>query len=74
MPFLRSAAPPGRAPSGLRMASRAAIWRSMRSLSAFNVWKQRTDRYSEERLEALNSPEGYRPKEHRKIEMITLGG
>jgi cyclic pyranopterin phosphate synthase len=39
-----------------------------------NVWARRTDRYSEERLEALNSPEGYRPKEHRKIEMITLGG
>jgi cyclic pyranopterin phosphate synthase len=39
-----------------------------------NVWKQRTDRYSEERLDAINSPEGYRPKEHRKIEMITLGG
>jgi cyclic pyranopterin phosphate synthase len=39
-----------------------------------NVWRARSDRYSEERLEALNSPEGYKPKEHRKIEMITLGG
>lgn len=38
------------------------------------VWRQRTDRYSDERLEAMNSPEGYQPKEHRKIEMITLGG
>jgi GTP 3',8-cyclase len=38
------------------------------------VWQQRTDRYSDERLEAMNSPEGYQPKEHRKIEMITLGG
>jgi cyclic pyranopterin phosphate synthase len=38
------------------------------------LWKRRSDRYSEERLEALNSPDGYRPKEHRKIEMITLGG
>jgi cyclic pyranopterin phosphate synthase len=38
------------------------------------IWETRTDRYSDERLEALNSPEGYQPKEHRKIEMITLGG
>jgi len=38
------------------------------------VWQQRTDRYSDERLEAMNSPGGYQPKEHRKIEMITLGG
>ena len=38
------------------------------------VWRGRTDRYSDERLEAMNSPEGYRPKEHKKIEMITLGG
>ena len=38
------------------------------------VWKTRTDRYSDERLQAMNSPGGYQPKEHRKIEMITLGG
>ncbi|MFY9609371.1 MAG: GTP 3',8-cyclase MoaA [Blastocatellia bacterium] len=38
------------------------------------VWQKREDRYSDERLEAMNSPEGYQPKEHRKIEMITLGG
>jgi cyclic pyranopterin phosphate synthase len=38
------------------------------------VWSKRTDRYSDERLEAMNSPEGYRAKSHRKIEMITLGG
>jgi GTP 3',8-cyclase len=38
------------------------------------IWEKRSDRYSDERLEALNSPEGYRPKGHRKIEMITLGG
>lgn len=38
------------------------------------VWRSRTDRYSDERLQAMNSPEGYQPKEHRKIEMITLGG
>ncbi|MEK6300643.1 MAG: GTP 3',8-cyclase MoaA [Acidobacteriota bacterium] len=39
-----------------------------------NVWRERTDRYSDERLEAMNSPGGYQPKQHRKIEMITLGG
>jgi cyclic pyranopterin phosphate synthase len=39
-----------------------------------SVWQKRTDRYSDERLEAMNSPEGYQPKQHRKIEMITLGG
>jgi GTP 3',8-cyclase len=38
------------------------------------VWQKRADRYSDERLEAMNSPGGYQPKEHRKIEMITLGG
>ena len=38
------------------------------------VWQKRTDRYSDERLEAMNSPGGYQPKERRKIEMITLGG
>jgi len=39
-----------------------------------SVWSKRTDRYSDERLEAMNSPEGYQPKSHHKIEMITLGG
>ena len=39
-----------------------------------NIWHKRTDRYSEERLAALNSPTGYNPKEHRKLEMISLGG
>jgi cyclic pyranopterin phosphate synthase len=38
------------------------------------VWGNRIDRYSDERLAAMSSPEGYKPKEHRKIEMITLGG
>jgi cyclic pyranopterin phosphate synthase len=38
------------------------------------IWARRTDRYSDERLESMNSPEGYRPKAHHKIEMITLGG
>jgi len=39
-----------------------------------SVWQARTDRYSDERLAAMNSPEGYQPKTHHKIEMITLGG
>jgi cyclic pyranopterin phosphate synthase len=38
-----------------------------------NIWRQRTDRYSAERLAALNSS-SYDPKSHRKIEMISLGG
>ncbi len=37
-------------------------------------WRGRTDRYSQERLLALNSNLGYEPKDHRKIEMISLGG
>jgi GTP 3',8-cyclase len=39
-----------------------------------SIWLKRKDRYSEERLAALHSPTGYDPKEHRKIEMISLGG
>jgi cyclic pyranopterin phosphate synthase len=37
------------------------------------VWGARTNRYSEERLEAMNSGE-YEPGSRRKIEMISLGG
>jgi cyclic pyranopterin phosphate synthase len=39
-----------------------------------SIWQQRKDRYSEERLAALRSPQGYDPKERKKIEMISLGG
>ena len=39
-----------------------------------SIWRKRTDRYSDERLEAINSGRGYRAKDHKKIEMITLGG
>lgn len=39
-----------------------------------SVWRKRADRYSDERLEALNSSEGYNPRRQKKIEMITLGG
>jgi cyclic pyranopterin phosphate synthase len=38
------------------------------------IWTNRTDRYSDERLEAMNSSRGYQPAEHKKIEMIRLGG
>ncbi len=38
------------------------------------IWLKRKDRYSEERLAALRSATGYDPKEHKKIEMISLGG
>jgi cyclic pyranopterin phosphate synthase len=37
------------------------------------LWRQRTDRYSAQRLEALRSS-NYDPKGHKKIEMISLGG
>lgn len=39
-----------------------------------SIWLKRTDRYSEERLEALHSVEGYRAQAHQKLEMIVLGG
>jgi GTP 3',8-cyclase len=38
-----------------------------------SAWKDRSDRYSEERLEAMNSGE-YCPNSRKKIEMISLGG
>ena len=38
------------------------------------LWRGRKDRYSEERLEALHSADGYQARSHQKIEMIRLGG
>ena len=38
-----------------------------------SIWSKRTDRYSEERLQAMRSA-NYDPKSHKKIEMISLGG
>jgi len=38
------------------------------------IWSKRADRYSDERLEALQSSRGYQPAAHKKIEMIRLGG
>lgn len=39
-----------------------------------SVWNRRSDRYSDERLLAMNSAEGYRAKSRKKIEMISIGG
>jgi cyclic pyranopterin phosphate synthase len=38
-----------------------------------SAWSRRKDRYSEDRLEAMNSGD-YRPNSRKKIEMISLGG
>jgi cyclic pyranopterin phosphate synthase len=38
-----------------------------------SIWKTRTDRYSDERLNAMRA-DNYDPKSHKKIEMISLGG
>jgi cyclic pyranopterin phosphate synthase len=38
------------------------------------IWLRRRDRYSQERLAALQSTAGYDPKRQKKIEMISLGG
>jgi len=38
-----------------------------------NAWNERKDRYSEERLEAINSGD-YKPGSRKKMEMISLGG
>ena len=37
------------------------------------IWATRTDRYSDARWEQVRSG-NYQPREHKKIEMITLGG
>ena len=39
-----------------------------------SVWGNRFDRYSDERLKAMNSPQGYNATDRKKIEMISLGG
>lgn len=39
-----------------------------------SIWGARNDRYSDERLQAMESNEGYDPEKHKKIEMIVLGG
>lgn len=39
-----------------------------------SVWLRRSDRYSEDRLAAMQSADGYQPEKRKKIEMISLGG
>jgi hypothetical protein len=39
-----------------------------------NAWIARGDRYSDLRWERLKSGANYEPRDHKKIEMITLGG
>jgi GTP 3',8-cyclase len=39
-----------------------------------SIWVSRNDRYSDVRWLNLQSGAGYQPREHKKIEMITLGG
>ncbi len=38
------------------------------------IWRGRGDRYSDLRWQNLQSGSGYEPRDHKKIEMITLGG
>jgi cyclic pyranopterin phosphate synthase len=38
------------------------------------IWNLRTDRYSDWRWENLKAGKQYQPRDHKKIEMITLGG
>lgn len=39
-----------------------------------NIWAGRGDRYSDVRWQQVQSGEGYQARDHKKIEMITLGG
>ena len=39
-----------------------------------SIWTARSDRYSEQRLVAISSADGYNPEAVRKLEMISLGG
>jgi cyclic pyranopterin phosphate synthase len=39
-----------------------------------DTWTRRADRYSEQRLVAIQSGAAYQPTDRKKIEMITLGG
>ena len=39
-----------------------------------SIWTARSDRYSEQRLVAISSADGYNPEAVQKLEMISLGG
>ena len=64
------------APRGhdLKALLRTSATDSELSEAITSVWERRTDRYSEERLVAISSEQGYRPEAVRKLEMISLGG
>ncbi|HET9943963.1 MAG TPA: GTP 3',8-cyclase MoaA, partial [Terriglobia bacterium] len=64
------------AETGFDLKSRIRQGASDEELSEIirNVWGNRGDRYSDLRWERLKSGAGYEPREHKKIEMITLGG
>jgi cyclic pyranopterin phosphate synthase len=55
-----------------RLRSGATDDELLRAIST--VWRNREDRYSADRLQAMQSPDGYNPKQRDKLEMITLGG
>lgn len=52
-----------------RGADDAAVVEAVRA-----AWQSRSDRFSEERLAAMNSGSGYSAQSRKKIEMIRLGG
>ena len=58
----------------LRTLLREGCDDSVLSARIAEVWQGREDRYSEQRLTALESPAGYDPASNRKLEMIRLGG
>ena len=58
----------------LKSMLRSAVTDSELREAVSAVWQGRTDRYSEQRLEAISSAEGYNPDAVHKIEMISLGG
>ena len=60
--------------SDLKALLRSGASDSEISQAISEVWRVRADRYSDDRLEALNSTIGYDPEAHKKIEMISLGG
>jgi cyclic pyranopterin phosphate synthase len=64
------------AESGFDLKSRMRQGASDAELSEIirAVWGNRGDRYSDLRWERLKSGSPYEPRDHKKIEMITLGG
>ncbi len=57
----------------LKVLLRSGVSDSELRTAISNVWTGRTDRYSDRRWQQVQSG-AYRPGDHKKIEMITLGG